>query len=166
MILFLKIKLVFAVSALFHDQVLFFSSSVGKIIIYLPILVVFKPRNLEKTVLDFSNNTFPIERRVLSTHFIIYGEFDLFMKIFDFIDHLETWWRHQKATWPFITILVFFERSYVVPHSCKASQGLTGLGFMEKCGGRGVEDFRPPLPKGYLIYKLTFVQNSWHFSFL
>ena len=91
MILFLKIKLVFAVSALFHDQVLFFSSSVGKIIIYLPILVVFKSRNLEKTVLDFSNNTFPIERRVLLTRFIIYGEFDLFMKIFDFNDHLETW---------------------------------------------------------------------------
>ena len=91
MILFLKIKLVFAVSALFHDQVLFFLSSVGKINIYLPILVVFKSRNLEKTVLDFSNNTFPTERRVLSTHFIIYGEFDLFMKIFDFSDHLETW---------------------------------------------------------------------------
>ena len=91
MILFLKIKLVFAVSALFHDQVLFFLSSVGKINIYLPILVVFKSRNLEKTVLDFSNNTFPIERRVLSTHLIIYREFNLFMKIFDFNDHLETW---------------------------------------------------------------------------
>ena len=91
MILFLKIKLVFAVSALFHDQVLFFLSSVGKINIYLPILVVFKSRNLEKTVLDFSNNTFSIERRVLSTHFIIYREFNLFMKIFDFNDHLETW---------------------------------------------------------------------------
>ena len=91
MILFLKIKLVFAVSALFHDQVLFFLSSVGKINIYLPILVVFKSRNLEKTVLDFSNNTFPIERRVLSTHFIIYREFNLFMKIFDFNDRLETW---------------------------------------------------------------------------
>ena len=37
------------------------------------------------------------------------------------------------------TMLIYFERSYVVPHSCKVSQpGLTDSAFMTK------DSFRPP----------------------
>ena len=35
----------------------------------------------------------------------------------NFNDSLEIWWRHQKSQVTLITILVFFELSYVAPHS-------------------------------------------------
>ena len=42
--------------------------------------------------------------------------------------------------------MVFFQRSYVVPHSCNVSWlGLTGSGFMMKVGGSW--------PPGYLMSK-------------
>ena len=58
------------------------------------------------------------------------------------------------------TILISFERSYVVPHSIKVpSEGLTGSGFMEG-GSFGPPGYlmskkpRPPKP-GYLMSKKT-----------
>ena len=53
--------------------------------------------------------------------FIIYREFDLYLKILNFNDRLEIWWRHLKIYMTLINILAFFERSYEVPYSCKVS---------------------------------------------
>ena len=46
-------------------------------------------------------------------------EFNLYLEILNFIDGLEIWWRHQKSYVNLITVLVFFERSYVVPTHAK-----------------------------------------------
>ena len=55
---FSRSELVLAVSALFHDQVLFFSR---KINISFIMLVVFQFRSFRETFIDFSNNIFSIE---------------------------------------------------------------------------------------------------------
>ena len=100
---------------------LFYMSSVGKMNISLTILVAFRSRKFRnKLLLTFLITHFQY-RRVLSTYFIIYQKFDLFIGILNFNERAETWWRHQKSYVTLITILVFFERSYVVPHSCKVS---------------------------------------------
>ena len=66
-IFFSIFELVFAVSALFHDQLLFFCvSSVGKMNTCLILIVVFKSRSFRKFFFDFSNNTFPIETGVIN----------------------------------------------------------------------------------------------------
>ena len=55
----------FAVSALFHDQVLFFCiSSAGKINISFTILVVFQSRRFRETFIDFSNNIITFRFRI------------------------------------------------------------------------------------------------------
>ena len=55
----------FAVSALFHDQVLFFCiSSAGKINISFTILVVFQSRRFRETFIDFSNNIITFRSRI------------------------------------------------------------------------------------------------------
>ena len=60
-------KLVFAVSALFHDQLLFFCMcSVGKMNTCLTLIVPFKSRSFRKIFFDFFNNTFPIETGVIN----------------------------------------------------------------------------------------------------
>ena len=60
-------ELVFAVSALFHDQLLFFGvSSVGKMNTCLTLIVAFKSRSFRKKIFDFFNNTFPIEIGVIN----------------------------------------------------------------------------------------------------
>ena len=61
-IFFSKFELVFAVSALFHDQLLCFCmSSVTKMNISLTMLVMFQFRRFRQTFFGFSDNTFPIE---------------------------------------------------------------------------------------------------------
>ena len=62
---FSRFELFFAVSALFHDQVLFFCiSSVGKINISFTILVVFQSRRFRETFIDFSNNIITFRFRI------------------------------------------------------------------------------------------------------
>ena len=46
----------------------------------LTILVVFESEGLEKTYIDFANNTILIDTSIKNIYFIIYGEFDLFIK--------------------------------------------------------------------------------------
>ena len=64
----------------------------------------------QKTYIQFLNNTFPIGIVIITYKVIIYGKFDLFIKILNFNNRVIL-----------VTILVIFERSYVVPHSCKVS---------------------------------------------
>ena len=55
----------FAVSALFHDQALFFCiSSAGKINVSFTILVVFQSRRFRETFIDFSNNIITFRFRI------------------------------------------------------------------------------------------------------
>ena len=61
--------------------------SAGKINISLPILDVFQSRRFRKNFMSFLITHFQY-RRVLSTYFIIYGKFDLFMKILNFNEHV------------------------------------------------------------------------------
>ena len=77
-------------TALFHDEVLF--------LVYLfsrnneCILQNTKsPEGLEKTYIDFSNNTFPIDPGIINYVWglIMYREFDLFINILNFNDYLE-----------------------------------------------------------------------------
>ena len=75
----------------------------------------------------------------------MYGEFDLFIKIPNFDDRVEIWWSHQKSHVTLITVLVFFERSYVVPHSCKVSW--LGLNWFRIYEGGGGGFFRAPTLK-------------------
>ena len=61
------LDLVFAVSALFHDQVLFLCMlSVGIMHTSLAMLIVFESRGFRKTCIQFSNNTFPIGTVIMS----------------------------------------------------------------------------------------------------
>ena len=91
-------------------------------------LVIFESRRFKKkTDIDFYNNKFPNRYRLLWTDFIIYVKSDLFIKILNFNNGLETWWRHQKSHVALITNLVFFERSYVVPHSHNFHEGWWGF---------------------------------------
>ena len=65
LIFFSKFELLFAVSGLFHNQMLFsFTSTVGIINISLTILVVFEYKRFRKTFIDFSNNIFQIEKGI------------------------------------------------------------------------------------------------------
>ena len=48
-------------------------SSVGKMNIFLTIVVVLESRSLEKTFIDFSNNTFPIETGIIDLFYYIPG---------------------------------------------------------------------------------------------
>ena len=57
----------------------------------------------------------------------MYGEFDLFIKMLNFSDHPEIGRYHQKSHVTLVTILVFFDRYYVVPHSFSFD-----LGFFHK----------------------------------
>ena len=70
-------------------------------------------KGLEKTYIHFRNNTLPVGT-VTYKLLIIYGEFDLFNQIYLFS-------RHQKSHVTLVTILIFFEWSYTVPHSSKVS---------------------------------------------
>ena len=75
------------------------------------------PEGLEKTFIDFYNNTFLIETGIINLFHYIRG----ISCIHNFNDRLEIWWLHQKIHMNLITILGFFERSYAVPDSCKVS---------------------------------------------
>ena len=57
-------------------------------IIHVSSALLVSPECLEKTYIDFSNNTFPIDA-VSYTYINIYGEFDLFMKILNFNGRFE-----------------------------------------------------------------------------
>ena len=61
---FEKFELVFAVSALFPDQMLFFCMF-GKMDISLTILVVFEYRTFRETFIDFSISAFTIEAGIM-----------------------------------------------------------------------------------------------------
>ena len=69
-----------------------------------------------------------VSLRILVTYLNIGGYYqlislymgNLIYSYTNFNDRVETWWRHQKRHVTLIIILVFFERSYVRPHSCKA----------------------------------------------
>ena len=82
-------------------------------------LVVLIPKDLEKASIHLSNNTFPIDRVIVNAGNLIWG-FGLFIKILNFNDHRDIYLRHQKRV-TFVTILVFFERSCMLRHSCKVS---------------------------------------------
>ena len=68
---------IFAASAFFHFYFIFLfffcMSSVGKMNIFLTIVVVLESRSLEKTFIDFSNNTFPIETGIIDLFYYISG---------------------------------------------------------------------------------------------
>ena len=64
--IFPKFELNFAVSALFHNQTLFFyMPSAEKMNISLPILDVFQSRRFRKKLIVFSNNTFPVQTGII-----------------------------------------------------------------------------------------------------
>ena len=110
----------FAVSALFHKQVLFlYVSYVRKMNISLIIILIFESRRVKKNLFDFSNNTFPTDccYKLISLYM---GNLSYSFTL-KFNDHVEIWWHHQIIHVTIITILVLFERSYIVPHLCKVS---------------------------------------------
>ena len=72
------------------------------------ILVYLSSKGLEKTYIDFSNNTFPIDTCITNLFHYIWGIW-LIYKILNFNDRLEIWWRHQKVTWPWLLFWYFLE---------------------------------------------------------
>ena len=80
---------------------------------------------LQKLIFNFFNKIFPICVVIINLGNYIW-EFDLFKEALSFNDRLKIWWYYQKSHVKLDTILVYFERFYIAPHSCKVSyHGLT-----------------------------------------
>ena len=117
-IVFCKIRTSSGSANIFHDQVLFFFCR--KINMSSLMLVAFQSRRSRETFIDFPNNILSIDTGITNLFHYIW-RISLIHKILNFTDRLEIRWRHQKCHVTLIINLVFFERSYVVPHSCKVS---------------------------------------------
>ena len=111
----------FAVSALFHNLALFFVYFCcwNNEYILDNISRIWVQKVSKKLTLTFLLTHFQLTR-VPWTYFVIYWEFDLFIKMLNLNDRLEIWWHHQNSR-DFDYYFDVFEKFYVVPHSCKVS---------------------------------------------
>ena len=109
----------FAVSTLFHDLALFFVYFCcwNNEYILDNISRIWDQKVSKKLTLTFLLTHFQLTR-VPWTYFVIYGAFDLFIKMLNLNDRLEIWWHHQNSR-DFDYYFDVFEKFYVVPHSCK-----------------------------------------------
>ena len=109
--IFPKFELVFTLSVLFHDQVLYFLDVFcwknKKINIYLTILVMFQSRMFRKRLINFSNNTFPIKTGIINLFHYIWEIWFAYKNDY-FSGQVETWQCHQKSHATLIAISGFF----------------------------------------------------------
>ena len=113
-----ELELVFAVSALFYDQVLFFVCLLlENDYIFDNISRIWVQKVYKKLLLTFHISNWDGCCYKLSS----LSEISFIHKVPNFNARLKIWWRHQKSHMILINILVFFKGSFVGTYSCKVS---------------------------------------------